>query len=223
MSGKNNIGFLFDFDGVLADSHDLHWASWQLLQKEDPSFCMTQDQFFSGFGKRNELILKELAPVQSQAQHKKWAYRKEELFRQLAENQLGLLPGMAQFLTQVMQAGIPHIIASSTPVANLEMFLQKTDVGLYFTDFVSAEQVEHGKPAPDIFLAAAQKIEIPPKYCVVFEDAQVGIEAGKAAGCFVVALATTYPTDSLSGYDMIFPHPTALDLDSILKKRAKML
>lgn len=211
------LAFLFDNDGVLIDSSELHWQAWQLLMKEDPNLSMTHEQFENGFGKRNDLILKEVAPQASAEQHRIWAERKEELFRKIAKGNVSLLNGMESFLKAVAARNIPRIIASSTPPANLEMYLQSTVLGTYFDHFISGEQVPNGKPAPDVFIEAANRLSALPRNCIVFEDAPAGIDAGKSAGCFVVALGTTHDQDELFGYDLYYPSADLLDLDMILK------
>lgn len=210
------VAFLFDNDGVLIDSSELHWESWRRLMQEEPRLEMTKEAFARTFGKRNDLILKELAPHISPETSKKLAERKEEIFRECARGKVELLPGMEEFLQTVQNAKIPHIIASSTPTKNLEMFLSSTVLGKYFEHFVSAEEVAHGKPFPDIFIAAAEHLGFAPHECIVIEDAPSGIEAGKAAGCFVVALETTHAKERLSNYDLIYPSAADLDLQEIL-------
>lgn len=208
-------GFLFDNDGVLMDSSEFHWESWQILMKEENVTIMDYQQFVHGFGKRNDLILHESAP-QYAAHHSRWAQRKEELFRECARGRITLLPGMEAFLQKVQEAEISRIIASSTPPENLQMFLESTILGKYFSEFVSGEQVARGKPFPDVFLAAAQKINKPPQECIVFEDAPSGIQAAKAAGCFVVALGTSHDQKDLKNYDLFYPSATHLNLEEIL-------
>jgi HAD superfamily hydrolase (TIGR01509 family) len=211
-----SVAFLFDNDGVLIDSSELHWKSWQLMMRQVPDIKMDKETFVKGFGKRNDLILKDLVPHVPAEIRKEWADRKEELFRTCARGNISLLPGIESFLKQVVAAKIPHIIASSTPVANLELFLHSTVLGKYFEHYLSAEEVAHGKPAPDIFIAAAHKLGFAPQNCVVFEDAPAGIEAGKGAGCFVVALETTHTETQLSNFDLIYPSAQELDLQEIL-------
>lgn len=211
------VAFLFDNDGVLIDSSELHWLSWQLMMREMPNIHMDKETFLHGFGKRNDLILQEIAPNSSQESRAQAAECKEELFRQYAQGKIQLLPGMENFLKEVLKAEIPHIIASSTPVANLEMYIRTTVLGNYFDHYISGEQVAHGKPAPDIFIAAAKRLAFDPEHCVVFEDAPVGVQAGKAAGCFVVALETTHSREYLNGYDMIYPSARDLNLQEILQ------
>jgi beta-phosphoglucomutase len=210
------VAFLFDNDGVLIDSSAFHWKSWQLLMEEVPEIKMDRLKFFSDFGKRNDLILKHLIPHIPEERRKEIADRKEALFRQCAQGNVLLLPGMENFLQKVVAAKIPHIIASSTPLANLEMYLRSTVLGRYFEHYISAEEVAHGKPAPDVFIAAAHRLGFEPTECVVFEDAQAGIDSGKAAGCFVVALETTASRATLSHYDMIYSSAQDLNLEEIL-------
>lgn len=210
-----NVAFLFDNDGVLIDSSELHWQAWQLLMKEEPAFSMTHAEFVHGFGKRNDLILKDSASSLPQERHKELAERKEALFRVCARGKVELLSGMEGFLQEVKRADIPRIIASSTPPENLDMFISSTVLGEYFTHYVSAESVPHGKPAPDVFVEAAHQLGFKPSDCIVFEDAPAGIAAGKAAGAFVVAMATTH--NQLEGYDMLYRGPSDLDLREILE------
>lgn len=211
-----SVAFLFDNDGVLIDSSELHWRSWQMLMEDDPHITMDKQSFETSFGMRNDLILQRVAPQASPEAHTQWAEKKEKHFRTLAESEITLIPGIEAFLSQVVLAKIPHIIASSTPVANLELFLSSTVLGEYFDAYFSADQVAHGKPAPDIFIAAAHHLGFEPNQCVVFEDAPAGIQAGKAAGCFVVALATTHTQEQLSDYDLIYPSAHELNLQEIL-------
>jgi len=210
------VAFLFDNDGVLIDSSAFHWRSWQILMGEDPDFKMDREGFETSFGMRNDLIIQRLMPGISPLKQQRWGEKKEEIFRRIAKNTITLLPGMEAFLDKVVAAQIPHIIASSTPLANLEMYIADTLLGKYFEHYLSAEQVAHGKPAPDIFIAAAHHLGFDPRECVVFEDAPAGIQAGKTAGCFVVALATTHAAEVLTNYDLIYPSPHELNLSQIL-------
>lgn len=212
------IGFLFDNDGVLIDSKELHWQAWNELMKEENNFFMDEETFVSGFGKRNDLIIREIFPDISDRDLQKLASRKEECFRKVARGNITLLEGMEDFLKSLKKENIPRIIASSTPIENLKMFLSSTVLGNYFDAFVSSEEVAHGKPAPDVFLEAASRIKMPPSKCIVVEDAPVGIKAGKSAGCFVIGLETTYPKEKLQQADVIYPSPKELNLREIEKK-----
>lgn len=211
-------GLLFDLDGVLINSGNFHWLSWKRLMAEEGRFSMKYEQFLSTFGKRNDEIFKELAPHLSKEESLRLIDRKEELFRQEIEGRIELLEGVDAFLKEVIESDLPHIIASSTPRANLDFFLAKTALGHYFKKAISGTEVAHSKPAPDIFIEAAHRLKLSPKRCIVFEDSPAGLKAGAAAGAFVVALATTHASDQLDPYDMVVPSLGQLSLDYLLER-----
>ena len=125
---------------------------------------------------------------------------------------------MERFLQEVVASKLPHIIASSTPVVNLEFYLKQTPLGKYFDAYASAEEVARGKPYPDVFQEAARRIGLDPVDCIVLEDSQAGLQAGRDAGAFVVALATSLPAEELRNYDALYPSPQELDLSLLVQQ-----
>lgn len=213
---KPKPGFLFDLDGVLIDSKQFHFEAWQHLSLENPRINIGYEEFSKTFGMRNDEILslyfKPSTPQDIQAA----GQRKEELFREHCKKRVTLLEGMQDFLESVKKASITRIIASNTPVKNLEFILNKTIVGNYFDAFVSGEEVRMGKPSPDVFIEAAKRIGYDPKNCVVFEDSPHGLVAGKNAGCLVVALGTTTPEILLHPKDAYFSSSKDMTLNQVL-------
>jgi len=212
----NNCGFLFDLDGVLIDTHDLHWDAWQEMRDIRPDLShLTYTDFKNGFGKSNESFLLTVVPTTDPEKRKALGKEKETLFRKRASGKISFLPGVEQFLQQIQKAKIPMIIASSSSIANMEFYLSETVIGLYFSTYVSAEHVPHGKPAPDIFIEAAHRIEVPIKSCFVLEDSLAGLEAARASKAQVIALATTYTVKELKVHKALFDFllaPEELDL-----------
>jgi beta-phosphoglucomutase-like phosphatase (HAD superfamily) len=98
--------------------------------------------------------------------------------------------------------GVRCAVASSTHRENIETIFDVIGVRPFFDAVVTAEDVSHGKPDPEVFVKSAERIGCPPGRCVVFEDAHVGIEAGLAAGAKVIAVATTNPLESLGEADL---------------------
>lgn len=195
---------IFDWDGVLIDSSRQHERAWERLAQEDarplpPGF------FRRSFGMKNEKVITELLgwthdPAAIQA----LSWRKEEYYRELmAEEGIELLPGAKGWLEQLREAGVPCAIGSSTPRLNIDCVIGKLGIAACFQAIVAAEDVTRGKPDPQVFLTAAQRLGAPPAQCVVFEDAHVGIAAARAAGMKVVALATTHPPESLGDADWV--------------------
>lgn len=215
------VGFLFDNDGVLIDSRELHFRAWEEFSRKNLERVIDYATFLEGFGKSNETFLRDHFPKSTVEQRAAWAEGKEEIFRTLAQGQLALLPGVEAFLQDVEAHQFSKIIASSAPRKNLEFFLEKTPLGKYFTTFVSGEEVRKGKPAPHIFREAARRIGRLPKECIVLEDAPAGLLAARRAGCFSVALLTTHPKEALHHYDLLIESTQRLHLPTLLTAYAK--
>ena len=135
-----------------------------------------------------------------------------------------VLPGSRELLTALKQAGIPRAVGSSTSRINLDAIFASTGLGEFFDVVVSAEDVINGKPAPDVFLKAAELLGIPPQRCIVFEDALFGIEAARRAGMKVVAVATTNPLELLSHADRAVQSLAEIsiqELQSLSRRRSK--
>jgi beta-phosphoglucomutase family hydrolase len=209
-------GAIFDWDGVVIDSSAQHEESWERLAREIGK-PLPEGHFKRGFGRKNEFIIPEQLrwssdPVEIQ----RLSLRKEALYRDIVkERGLSPLPGVKAWLQSLAEAGVPCAIASSTHRLNIETSLEIIHLREYFAAIVSAEDVSHGKPAPDVFLKAAAKIDLEPEMCVVFEDAHVGIEAARSAGMKVVAVATTNPLADLGKADIAVERLDQLDIETI--------
>ena len=140
--------------------------------------------------------------LSDEAEVKRLSLRKETLYRDVVR-EIGLepLPGARTWLQRLAAVGIPCVIGSSTHRENIEVSLDVLGFRGFFSKIVTAEDVTHGKPDPEVFLKAAEKIGTAPERCVVFEDAHVGIEAAHSAGMRVIGVATTNPLDELGEAD----------------------
>ncbi len=199
-----NWAALFDWDGVILDSSSHHEESWERLAAEE-GLSLPVGHFKAGFGMKNELIIPRLLhwsddPVEI----RRLSLRKEFLYREVVR-QRGIepLPGVLEFLTALAENHVPCVIGSSTHRENIDTSLAALGFGKFFHDIVTAEDVNHGKPDPEVFLAAARKSGLPPERCVVFEDALVGIEAARRAGTRVVAVTSTNPAELLGEADRV--------------------
>lgn len=191
-------GVIFDWDGVVIDSSSQHERSWELLAAEI-SKPLPPGHFKLGFGQKNELIIPEILHWATLPQEiKTLADRKESLYRALVrESGVHILPGARELLAALRDQNIPAAVGSSTPRENLNTIFAATGLDQYFTAIVCGDDVTHGKPAPDIFLLAAEKLHLAPADCLVIEDAHVGIEAARRARIPVLAVATTNPLQDL--------------------------
>jgi HAD superfamily hydrolase (TIGR01509 family) len=120
---------------------------------------------------------------------------KEVHFRHLVETRgIQLLPGVHRWLAHLRGEGWRQAIASSAPRLNIEMILGMLDLTRYFDALVSAEDVQRGKPDPQVFLVAAERVAVPPARCLAVEDAPVGVESARRAGMRVIGVRSTHPT-----------------------------
>ena len=191
-------GVIFDWDGVIIDSEPHHQQSWERLAAE-LGRPLPDGYFKKSFGMKSERIIPEILRWSNDpAEIRTITDRKAELYREIMKHDgVTPLPGAEAFLHRLKNDSIPCAVASSTPRLNITCVLERIDLGGFFREIVAAENVTHGKPHPEIFLLAAQRLGLPPNRCVVFEDSQVGLEAGLAAGMKVVGVATTHLADSL--------------------------
>lgn len=209
-------GVIFDLDGVLIDSGWAHKQAWfDLAEKEGLEFS---DEFFNDtFGMQNAQIIpilvgRELEPGELE-EMSDW---KEQRYRDIVSEKLALSPGAERLMTELKEKGFRLAIGSSTPKANLDLIFQCLKLNNYMNAYVTKEDVQNGKPSPDTFLRAAQKLSLSPQYCVVVEDAVHGIEAAKAAGMSVIALTTTRGREDLSKADIIADNLDELEVEDFV-------
>lgn len=189
---------LWDLDGTLVDSGDYHWRAWLDTMRAEGRE-LTYQQFLDGFGQRNDRILANwLGPAASSEVIRRIGDAKEALYRRLAQQEgLEALPGAADWVARLHDEGWRQAIASSAPGENVRVMLQVLGLSRYFDVTVSAEDVTRGKPDPQVFLTAAEKLQVPPASCIVVEDAAAGVEAARRAGmkCIGVSRTAEIPAD----------------------------
>jgi len=183
---------LFDLDGVLVDSREAIacvWRDWAARRGVAPEPFLRVAQ-----GRRISETLRMVAPHLDILTETKALDALEEV----ETRGLRAAPGAAELLRLLPRERWGIVTSGSRPVATLRL----RAAGIAPPDvFLTAEDVSHGKPAPEGYLAAAGRLGIPPAKCVVIEDSPPGIGAGKAAGMYVIAVATTYPPDALTAAD----------------------
>lgn len=173
---------LWDLDGTLIDSEQYHWLAWRdtMAARGVP---LTHDQFLKTFGLRNDVIVPQWIPGASPALTAEIAAAKESLYRRLVrEGGLDPLPGARHWTNQLAREGWLQAVASSAPRENIDAVLAVIGLASRFQAIVSAEEVTHGKPDPQVFLTAASRLGSAPAECIVVEDAPAGIEAARRAG-----------------------------------------
>ena len=183
------FGAIWDVDGTLVDTAELHFDAWKIAC-EELGRPFTRADFAATFGRRNPEIMKVLFGDRfSPAEVDTIGVHKEELYREAAlKKGIALLPGVRSLLEGLREAGFRQAIGSSAPRANVDLIMKMTGTADFFTGVSAMEDTQRGKPDPQVFLIAAQHIGIAPARCVVFEDAVAGIEAARAGGMRSIAV-----------------------------------
>ncbi len=180
---------LWDLDGTLADSRDYHWQSWLRVMKRE-GIELTRPQFLATFGQRNDAILATLLGENVDADRiHRIGDTKEAIYRDLVrDGGIEPLPGAADWVVRLHEAGWRQAIASSAPRLNVEVMHSALGFDARIDTLVAAEDVHHGKPDPEVFLVAAERVGVAPSRCVVVEDAEAGVQAARRAGMACVGV-----------------------------------
>lgn len=210
------LGAIFDWDGVIIDSHDQHrLAFYQLASELGKPF--SDELFAKCFGMRNQSILGPLlgwVDPEDTVRMAELADHKEQMYRDILK-QTGItpLPGVRELLEELGEHGVPCSVGSSTPHENIRTIMEITGLGPLFAAVTAAEDVRNGKPDPEVFLVAASRIDRSPQDCVVFEDAFVGLEAARRGGMKAIGVATTHPVPKLQPLaDLVVERLTEISL-----------
>jgi len=182
---------LLDLDGVVTDTAELHYRAWKRLAEElDLSFDRAYNENLKGVGRLEslDLILKRGGRSFSEKKRLALADRKNEYYGELIEGITpgDLLPGIRAFLEELRRAGIKTALVSAS--RNAPAVVRRLRVASLFDATADPNVVSVGKPDPEIFFQAADRLGVPYRNCVGVEDAQAGVEAIRAAGMFAVAV-----------------------------------
>lgn len=192
--------YLFDMDGVIVDNTPYHVQSWQIYAKNFGRE-LSEDDVKRRLGFTNEGYMKYILgrdPTPSEVADA--IKQKESIYRDLFRPHLALPPGFSELLDAADKAGVVCAVATSAPPENVAFVLDGLAIRSRFKCVIDDSQFKRGKPAPDCYLMAAQRLGVSPAVCTVFEDAIAGIQAGKAAGMTVVAITSSYPAEILTPY-----------------------
>lgn len=204
MNSKRIGAVIFDMDGVLTDSEPLINKAAVAMFREK-GLQVQPDDFLPFVGTGEDRYLGGVAekygfPLDGPAAKR----RTYEIYLDLVPAELQGFPGAKTLVKNCRLADLKVAVASSADLVKIEANLRKIELDPESWDaIVSGEDVVNKKPAPDIFLAAAAKLGVPPAACVVIEDAVNGVQAAKAAGMRCVAVAQTFPAEKLQLADVV--------------------
>lgn len=182
-------GYIFDLDGVITDTAEIHYRSWKRLADEEGlSFTREDNEALRGVSRRRSLELLLKGRTLPEEQMLAWMTRKNDYYRQALPQIThdDLLPGVPEFLAEAQKAGIRLGLGSASKNAR-EVLINLGVIDL-FTAIGDGYSVVNGKPAPDLFVWVAGGLGLNPQQCIVFEDAEAGIDAALAGGFWTVGI-----------------------------------
>jgi beta-phosphoglucomutase len=209
MSHAADFAVIWDVDGTLVDTAELHFQAWvELARQLDKPF--DRAAFAATFGRRNPEIIHQLfGQHYTGSEVDVLGTRKEELYRAAARQGVSLLPGVRELLEALQAAGCRQAIGSSAPRDNLDLILALTDTQRFFNAVVSMEDTQRGKPDPQVFQIAAARLGVGSARCLVLEDAVAGVQAARAGGmkCIAVRFVGHHSAEALAraGADLVVP------------------
>jgi HAD superfamily hydrolase (TIGR01509 family) len=210
---------IFDIDGTIVDNMHLHAEAFAVFAERHGLPPLTAGDRARLDGRRNS----EIFPIlfKREVPREEWQayeHEKESLYRELSRGRLTPMKGLHDFIAKLKADGIKVALATSAPEPNVAHTLTELGLSGDFPIIVRGDQVPRGKPAPDVFLEAARRLNVPPSDCLVFEDAPMGIAAAHAAGMAVVALTTSFQA---SHFEQLGQPPTATccDFEEFLRMR----
>ncbi len=211
---------LFDMDGTLVDNMAFHTRALIEVTKRRLGIDLAAEFVDQEFAGRKDLEIFEIItgrPRQDRAAAG-WAAEKEVLYRELYGPHLRLIQGTHELLTRLRDAGKRVALASAAPVENRAFVLDGLKLRSMFDQIVGQEDAPRGKPAPDLFLAAASRLGLEPSLCLVFEDAVNGILGARAAGMQAVGITTVCSPETLQNAGARWTMPDLAELPEDLER-----
>ena len=206
--------FIFDMDGTLVDNMRFHTEAWGKMLAENGVRMNAHDFLVKTAGKTNREILPTVFGAISDERIAELGARKESLYQELFLPERRAVAGVVKFLEEAQKLGVKMAVATAAPVANMEFILDGLDLRRFFDAITTAADIKNGKPDPEIFLKSAEKLQVEPRNCLVFEDAVGGFEAAHAAGMKSIGIATVNSIEDILPLDSVMEaHPDFANLE----------
>ncbi len=194
---------IFDMDGTMFDNMMVHHRAWQKKLQEYDIHLTIEEVKAKIHGVNVEIIEREFPGRFTDDEKVELANGKEATYREIYAPEIELLPGLAELFHELKRRNIPMGVGSAAPPENVEFVLNTLDLWHYFDAIKHADDVQKGKPNPEVFLKVAEELGIDPSECVIFEDTPTGAKAAENAGAKVILVTTTHPKEEFeTGYNI---------------------
>jgi HAD superfamily hydrolase (TIGR01509 family) len=197
------LAALWDMDGVLVESAQFHYEAWKRAWA-GIGIELSEPAFRKNFGQRNDTIIRDMLGADAQPEEvERLSVMKEQYYRDAIRGRVEPLPGAIELLDALRAAGFRCAMASAAPRANVEFILNELGAHALFDALVTNEDVLRGKPDPQVYLLAAERVGASPACSVVLEDAVAGVEGAKRAGMACLAVTSNHSRQALARADLV--------------------
>lgn len=210
-------GLLFDLDGVLADTAKYHFLAWREIAGElGIEFTIKDNERLKGVSRERsfEIVLEVGNKTMAKEEQKKYCERKNERYLSYIQKMEAdeILPGVREFLEDARKKG--YLISLGSASKNSALILDRLNITHYFDAVIDGTKVTKAKPDPEVFVKGAEALGLSCDSCIVFEDAEAGIEAAHRGGMKAIGVGTK---ENLPEADVVIPGFSGLTVDDILK------
>jgi HAD superfamily hydrolase (TIGR01509 family) len=214
---------VFDMDGVLIDSHPVHRAAWRDFLRSIGNQVSEEDLGFILEGGTRADILRHFLGQLSECDLQQYGKRKDEMFRR-REHEIEAIPGVVDFLRQLDRAGVRKAIATSASEIRTFATIERMGLSDCFEVVITASDVGAGKPDPEVYRLACERLEASPGRSLAFDDAPAGIMAACSARMRSIGVAQNGMAERLlkSGAERVIPNFLGLGLESLAAPGARV-
>lgn len=213
---NHNRAIIWDMDGVLVDSWDVHYITWRDTLAAEFGLHIDMNTLRDFFGIDNGSVLREVTGLDLPDEEiARIVERKEARYRDLAPGLIRGIPAALALLQQARTVGWRNAVGTSSPRENLRVMRDLLGLDRWMDAYVTIDDVSRGKPSPDMFLEAARRLGVPPQRCVVIEDSPQGIAAARAARMASVGVMTTQSAERLAQADRVVGSLDEIALDDL--------
>jgi HAD superfamily hydrolase (TIGR01509 family) len=211
-------GIVFDMDGVLIDSHPVHRIAWSKFLATVGKSVTAEGLGFILAGRRREEILRHFLGDLPESKIAEYGHQKDLFFEENFQD-VRLIPGVSRFLETLRTAGLDAGIATSASSARTWGTLRRLKLDQEFTAVVTGDDVKAGKPDPEVYRLAAQRMNLRPEHLLVLEDAPCGVQAARLAGMRCVGVSTNGRAELLRqcGAELVIPNFIDLSIETLLQ------
>lgn len=210
---------IFDMNGVIVNDERIHQESWRQYCKKH-GFHLSKDDFTHNvFGRTEKDTFEYLYERQITPQElENFSNERVDTAIAIYKPQIRLADGLENLLQELSELSVPLAIATSSRRRYFQFVMDTLNIGKFFQVAVTAEDIERGKPAPEIYLKAAAAIGAVPERCEAIEDALSGIKSARSAGMQVTAIASTHKPDELQIADRVINSFKDIDATTLLRR-----